>query len=83
MKDKDKELNTDVYKAETDRIKAVGSIDPVALQMVVRQMVSDMLQTDVLHPQLMQHAQQESEIQQTLAPPQPEGADADQGAPQQ
>ena len=39
----------DDYNAETDRLKAVGGIDPMSLQIVVRQMVSDMLQTE-LHP---------------------------------
>jgi hypothetical protein len=71
-KDKQQEIAIDDYKAETDRLKAVGTIDPVALQMVVRQMVADMLQTDLVHPQLMGHAQDQAEIQQTLAPPEPQ-----------
>jgi uncharacterized protein YaaN involved in tellurite resistance len=68
--DKSHSLEIDDYKAETDRLKAVGGIDPLALQVVVRQMVSDMLQTE-LHPQLQQHAAQQSELQATLAPPAP------------
>jgi hypothetical protein len=31
-----------------------------------------MVGTDLLHPQLMGHAQDQAELQQTLAPPQPE-----------
>jgi hypothetical protein len=63
----------DDYDAETRRLSAVGSIDPMALQLVVRQMVSDMLATE-LHPMLQQHAAQESELQATVAPPmQPNG----------
>jgi Phage P22-like portal protein len=58
----------DDYDAETKRLAAVGTIDPTALQLVVRQMVADMLATE-LHPMLQQHAAQESELQATMAPP--------------
>lgn len=37
----------DWYKAETDRLKAVGAIDPAALMPVVRQLVSELLGTPV------------------------------------
>jgi hypothetical protein len=40
------------------------------IEIKVRQMVSDMLQTEI-HPVLQQHAADESELQQTLAPPVP------------
>ena len=70
LKDKGEANQIDDYKAETDRLKAVGQIDPLALQVIVRQMVQDMLQTE-LHPQLQQHAANEAELQQTLAPPEP------------
>jgi hypothetical protein len=79
MKDKQAEIGIkqqqvaiDDYRAESDRLKAVGQIDPVALQMVVRQMVADMMQTNLLHPQLLGHAQDQAQIQQTLQPPQPD-----------
>lgn len=62
----------DDYDAETKRLAAVGSIDPMALQLVVRQMVSDMLATE-LHPMLQQHAANQSELQATMAPPAPNG----------
>jgi len=81
--DKSHSLEIDDYKAETDRLKAVGGIDPLALQVVVRQMVQDMLQTE-LHPQLQQHAAQQSELQATMAPPAPtngSGATAASAAP--
>jgi hypothetical protein len=80
-KDKSDEIAIKDYEAETKRLDVVGGIDPVALQLVVRQLVTDMLQTE-LHPQLMAHAQNQADIQQTLAPPQPDGetAPAD-GAP--
>jgi hypothetical protein len=42
----------------------------MALQVIVRQLVTDMLQTE-LHPVLQQHAAQQSELQATLAPPAP------------
>jgi hypothetical protein len=82
LKDKASEIAIDDYKAETDRLKAVGSIDPLSLQVVVRQMVQDMLATE-LHPMLQQHAAQQSELQATMAPPQPmngEGGAAPSGA---
>jgi hypothetical protein len=74
-KDKSAEIEIKDYEAETNRLKAVGGIDPLALQAVVRQLVSDMLQTEI-HPVLQQHAADESELQATLAPPVPvNGAD--------
>jgi hypothetical protein len=69
-KDKSQEIAIKDYEAETNRLKAVGGIDPLSLQVIVRQMVQDMLQTE-LHPVLQQHAANESELQQTLAPPVP------------
>jgi hypothetical protein len=70
----------DDYDAETKRLAAVGTIDPTALQLVVRQMVADMLATE-LHPMLQQHAAQESELQATLAPPAPNGGGNGSAAP--
>jgi hypothetical protein len=69
-KDKSAEIEIKDYQAETDRLKAVGQIDPLSLQVIVRQMVSDMLQTEI-HPVLQRHAADESELQATLAPPVP------------
>ena len=71
MKDKTHELMIKNYDAETDRLKAVGCIDPVSLQIIVRQMVQDMLQTDII-PHLAQHSAIEGRIQQNLQPQQPQ-----------
>jgi len=68
LKDKSREIDIKDYSAETDRLKAVGSIDPHAMQMIVKQLIGDMMQTDII-PLLKQHAQHEADIQQTLAPP--------------
>ena len=68
LDDKAHELEIKDYDSETKRLDVVGGIDPVALQLVVRQLVQDMLQTE-LHPQLQAHAAQEGELQATLAPP--------------
>jgi hypothetical protein len=70
-KDKSAELQIKDYSAETDRLKVVGGIDPMALQLIVRQLVTDMLQHDDIHPALQDHAARESELQATMAPPVP------------
>ena len=49
--------------------KVVGGIDPTALQLVVRQLVQDMLATE-LHPMLQQHAAHE------IIEVSPDGSDA-------
>jgi hypothetical protein len=69
-KDKSAEIAVKDYSAETDRLKAVGSIDPLSLQIIVRQMVQDMLQTE-LEPALHAHAEMEGQLAQRMAPPQP------------
>ena len=69
-KDKSQELEIKDYEAETNRLKVVGGIDPLALQAVVRQLVADMLQTE-LHPVLQQHAAQEGALQASMLPPEP------------
>jgi hypothetical protein len=70
----------DDYNAESKRLDVVGGIDPTALQLVVRQLVQDMLATE-LHPMLQQHAAQESELQATMAPPAPNGGGNGSAAP--
>lgn len=69
-KDRDHELQIKDYEAETDRLKVVGGIDPLALQAVVRQLVQDMLQTE-LHPVLQQHAANEGALRASMLPPEP------------
>jgi hypothetical protein len=68
LKDKSEANAVDDYKAETDRLKAVGTIDPASIQIIVRQMVEEMLNTS-LTPMLARHAA----VEQSLQPePQPE-----------
>lgn len=77
-------LEIDNYKAETDRLKAVGQIDPMALQIVVRQLLRDMMQTDII-PHLQRHAQIEGALQtaaQPTPPPQPDGGNGQQAPAQ-
>ena len=72
-KDKSGDLAIKDYQAETDRLKAVGSIDPASLQIIVRGMVQDMLSTHIL-PVLQDHADLEGDLatrMQPTPPPQP------------
>lgn len=67
QKDKAGDLAIKDYEAETKRLEVVGGLDPVGLQMVVRQLLRDMMQTEIV-PLLKQHANDEADIQQTLNP---------------
>jgi hypothetical protein len=69
--DKQSELVVDEYKAETDRMKAVGSIDPLALQMIVRKMVAEMLHTDMV-PAIAHHGMMEQALQGNVQAAQPQ-----------
>ena len=70
----------DDYKAETDRLKAVGAIDPMALQIVVRKLISDMMKTEIV-PMLHAHAATEGALQAAAAPPVPMNGGNGAGAP--
>jgi hypothetical protein len=69
--EKQGELVIDEYKAETERLKAVGNVDPLALQLIVRRMVSDMLQTD-LPGWITHHGQMEQALQANVQAAQPQ-----------
>jgi hypothetical protein len=66
-KDKSAEIAVKDYSAETDRLKAVGAIDPHSLQIIVRDMVSDMLGTR-LQPILEGHADVQGDLAARMAP---------------
>jgi hypothetical protein len=81
LKDKAADHAVDDYQAETDRLKTVGAIDPHALQIVVRQLLEDMLGTD-LQPMLQRHADVQGDLAARMAPPEPADDDgAATGAP--
>jgi hypothetical protein len=82
-KDKSAEIAVKDYDAETKRLAAVGSIDPMSLQIIVRQMVTDMLGTH-LPPVLHDHAALEGQLAARMQPPEAvngEGAPNGQAAP--
>jgi hypothetical protein len=56
----------DQYNAETNRMKAVGSIDPEALKPIIRELVSQALATPIM-PIIAAHKEQEA----TWTPPTP------------
>ena len=57
----------DWYKAETDRLKATGSIDPEAMKPVIRALVSDVLGMPVV-PVMHAHAMAEQAMQPQMPP---------------
>jgi hypothetical protein len=63
--EKDMDLEIKNYQAETERLKVVGGIDPNAMQMVVRQLVTDMMMTEIV-PMLQRHVQTEAGLQSQL-----------------
>jgi hypothetical protein len=64
-------------------LKVVGGLDPNAMQMVVRQLVRDMMQTEIV-PMLRQHVGEEAGLQSQLTaaqqPPVQPGANGANGA---
>jgi hypothetical protein len=76
MTEIEQQKSIDAYKAETDRMKAVGGIDPDALRPIIRQMVSEALGTPA-NPLIQAHqyeeAQAQAAIQQAFPAPQPAG----------
>jgi hypothetical protein len=83
--EKQGELEIKEYSAQTDRLKAVGSIDPNALQVIVRQMVGDMLQQN-LPAWIQHHGAMEMALQnniQSAQPQQPADGSGNGQAPQQ
>jgi hypothetical protein len=61
----------DQYNAETNRMKAVGAIDPEAMRPIIRQLVSEALGTPV-NPIIAAHKLENSLMPQTpAAPPSP------------
>jgi hypothetical protein len=72
--EKQGELVIDEYKAETDRLKVVAGADPMALQVIVRRMVADLLQEN-LPGWVAHHGALEQQLQANIqaAQPQPAG----------
>lgn len=61
----------EVYRAETDRMKAVGGIDPEAMMPIVRQMVSQVLGVPA-NQVIKMHMQEHADMpQRPAAPPSP------------
>lgn len=80
LKEKGDDLAIKDYDAETRRMAALGGIDPMSMQIVVRNLIQDIVKTE-LPGLLRSHAQFEGELQtaaQAIPPPQPEPADNEQ-----
>lgn len=74
----EQQKSIEVYKSETERMKAIGMIDPAAMMPIIRQMVSEVLGTPA-NPIIAAHAQEQSMLEaqaqhminQLPLPPQP------------
>jgi hypothetical protein len=69
LDDKANQLEIDNYRAESDRLKALGAVDPMLVQMIARQLWENMQQTSII-PHIRSHAELEQSLQ---PPPQPQG----------
>ena len=66
VEQRDQKLMIEDYRAETDRLRAIGQQDPAVLQLIIRRLYEDMVGTPIA-PQLQAHAA----LEQTLQPPAP------------
>ena len=64
LKDRQQDLVTNDYRAETDRLKAMGAVDPQLLQLIARQLYEQMTDTSIV-PLLAHHEQ----VKQVTQPP--------------
>jgi hypothetical protein len=69
-KDKSQELEIKNYDSETKRLQALGSVDPMLVQMIARQLWENMQQTDIT-PHIHSHAELEGALAGKAQPPQP------------
>ena len=69
LKDKGDKNQIDDYRAETDRLAALGAVDPKLVQLIARQLWENMQNTSIV-PSLASHAA----IEQALMPPDPQAA---------
>jgi hypothetical protein len=67
LADKDDEHAVDSYNAETNRLKAVGTVDPMLVQMIARQLWENMMQTNIT-PHITSHAELEQALQPQAQP---------------
>lgn len=70
MKDKARGIDIDDYKAETERLKAIGTGDPGAFQVIIRSMLSDLLGMPAL-PIIHEHAAADAAHAQSITAPDP------------
>lgn len=83
MAGKDKSAETEIkdYAAETERLKAVAAADPVAAQIIVRSMLSDLLGMPAL-PIMHEHMAADAAHMQAIAPPEPQPGNGQAGPAQ-
>lgn len=70
LADSSSKADLDNYRAETDRMKAVGMIDPDAMRPIIRQLVSEALGT-AINPIIAAHAKENA----AMLPQEPEGGE--------
>ena len=75
-KDRSADIQRQDYEAETRRLATVASVDPEAIKPIIRQLVSEVLQTPIV-PVMAAHGMADAAIQQAANPqpaPYPQGA---------
>jgi len=75
LNDKTEDQKIADYRAETERLKAIGAVDPATLQIIIRQLMEDMTQTPL--PQLLAHHAQVEATTQPAPPMMPPGMQPD------
>jgi hypothetical protein len=80
-KDKSAEIEIKDYEAETNRLKAIGAVDPMLVQMIARELWENMQQTDIT-PHIHSHAELEGALQAKVQPMNGNGAAGPVGMPQ-
>ena len=80
-KEKAADIDIKNYDSETRRMAAIGAVDPTALKVLIRSMLSEMLQMPAL-PVMHEHDAADAEHAQSIMPPEPDALNGTGASPQ-